>query len=196
MVPALDISMPNIAFPITEETIQLIHKHNSKLWLYNCGSERLTLGLYPWRVKAGGRYQWHYRSGSGEQWDDGVLNGCTKYAISFNGPDGVVPALGAQTVREAIYDHRYVVTLEQAIQEAEKKLAGKQQGKLADAVRKGKDYIAFLNQRVPVDAREVIGFRIDPRAADAAVGGEFRNTDNLDRVRWAMAQLIQELQGE
>ncbi|NLF93058.1 MAG: hypothetical protein GX564_04135 [Oligosphaeraceae bacterium] len=196
MVPALDISMPNIAFPITEETIKLIHQHNSKLWLYNCGSERLTLGLYPWRVKAGGRYQWHYRSGSGEQWDDGVLGGCTKYAISFNGPDGVVPALAAQTVREAIYDHRYVVTLEQAIQAAEKKLAGSQQGKLADAVRKGKDYIAFLQQRVPVDAREVIGFRIDPRAADAAVGGEFRNTDNLDRVRWAMAQLIQELQGE
>ncbi|MFA6721513.1 MAG: hypothetical protein WCR92_08890, partial [Candidatus Cloacimonadaceae bacterium] len=196
MVPALDISMPNIAFPITTETVKMIHDHNSRLWLYNCGTERLTLGLYPWRVKAGGRYQWHYRSGSGQQWDDGVLSGCTKYAISFNGPEGIVPAIGSQTVREAIYDHRYVVTLEKAIQEAEKKLAGKAPRQLAEAVRKGKDYIEFLQQRVPVDAREVIGFGIDPRAAGAAIGGEFRNTDNLDRVRWAMAQLIQELQGE
>ena len=41
MVPYLDISMPNIAFPITDETLELLKKHQSKLWLYNCG-RRLT----------------------------------------------------------------------------------------------------------------------------------------------------------
>ena len=197
MVPALDISMPNIAFPITDETIQMIHKHDSKLWLYNCGSERLTLGLYPWRVKAGGRYQWHYRCGSGgggEQWDDGVLTGCTQYSLSFNSPEGIVPSLDALAVREAIYDHRYIVTLEKAIQEAEKRLAAGRQDKLSEALRQARDYVAFLTERVPVDVRELLGFEIDPRAAGAAVGGEFRNTDNLDRVRWMMAQLILSLQ--
>ncbi|NLF94597.1 MAG: hypothetical protein GX564_11995 [Oligosphaeraceae bacterium] len=193
MVPALDISMPNIAFPITEETVKMIRGHNSRLWLYNCGTDRLTLGLYPWRVKAGGRFQWHYRSGGGEQWDDGVLEGCTQYAVCFNSPEGIVPALDALAVREAIYDHRYIVTLEKAIQEAEQRLAARRQEKLAEAVRRAKDYVAFLTDRVPVDAREFIGFGIDPRAAGAAVGGEFRNTDNLDRVRWMMAQLILDL---
>lgn len=195
MVPHVDISMPNIAFPITAETVKLVADSGSKLWLYNCGSERLTLGLYPWRVQAGGRFQWHYRQQGGEQWDDGAGRGSSKYSISYMGPDEVVPALPAQVVREAIYDHRYVATLEQAMQAARQRLEKAANPRLAAQLAKADEFIAFLRSRVPIDAREVIGFNIDPRAAGAAVGGEFRNTDNLDRVRWGMAELIMSLQG-
>lgn len=195
MVPHVDISMPNIAFPITTETVKLVADSGSKLWLYNCGSERLTLGLYPWRVQAGGRFQWHYRQQGGEQWDDGAGRGSSKYSISYMGPDEVVPALPAQVVREAIYDHRYVVTLEQAIQAARQRLAKTTHAQLPAQVAKAEEFVTYLRSRVPVDAREVIGFNIDPRAAGAAIGGEFRNTDNLDRVRWGMAELIMALQG-
>lgn len=193
MVPHVDISMPNIAFPITPETLELLREHDSKLWLYNCGTQRMTLGLYPWRVKAGGRFQWHYRQQGGEQWDDGTGRGSSKYAISFNSPKGVIPALGAQTVREAIYDHRYMVTLEKAIAEARKLPAEKRGGKLGQCLRQAEEFVAFMTSRVPVDVREVIGFRVDPRAAGAALGGEFRDTDNLDRCRWSMALLTKEL---
>lgn len=193
MVPHVDISMPNIAFPITSETLELLQKHNSKLWLYNCGTQRMTLGLYPWRVKAGGRFQWHYRQQGGEQWDDGTGRGSSKYAISFNSPGAVIPALGAQTVREAIYDHRYIVTLEKAIAEAQSLPAEKIGAKLRQRLLRAEEFVAFMTARVPVDVREMIGFRIDPRAAEAALGGEFRNTDNLDRCRWSMALLTQEL---
>ena len=189
MVPYLDISMPNIAFPITDETLELLKKHQSKLWLYNCGDQRLTLGLYPWRVKAGGRFQWHYRSSYGEQWDDGTCHGASKYSISYNSPKGVIPALAAQTVREAIYDHRYIVTLEKTLSRAKSLLAEKDSPVLRKCVDNAEELISFTRSRVPVDAREVIGFNIDPRAAGAALGGEFRDTDNLERCRWSIASL-------
>lgn len=195
MVPELDISMPNIAFPITGETVEMIREHDSRLWLYNCGDQRLTLGLYPWRVEAGGRFQWHYRQLGGEQWDDGTGRGSTRYSISFSTPDGVVPGLASQVVREAIYDHRYIVTLEKAMADARASLAVSADAALADALSRAGEFVDYLRSRVPVDIREVIGFRVDPRAASAAIGGEFRNTDNLDRVRWAMARLIMELRG-
>ncbi|HOG49160.1 MAG TPA: hypothetical protein PKY10_01080 [Lentisphaeria bacterium] len=192
MVPYLDISMPNIAFPITDETLELLKKHQSKLWLYNCGSQRLTLGLYPWRVKAGGRFQWHYRS-YGEQWDDGTCEGASRYVISFNSPNGVIPALAAQNVREAIYDHRYMVTLEKTLSRAKQLLTEKESAALRKCVDNAEELISFTQSRVPVDVREVIGFRIDPRAAGAALGGEFRNTDNLERCRWSIASLTADL---
>ena len=37
MVPHVTISMPNIAFPITDETVKMIHDAGSELWLYICG---------------------------------------------------------------------------------------------------------------------------------------------------------------
>lgn len=195
MVPHLDISMPNIAFPITDETIAMIHEAGSELWLYNCGSQRMTLGLYPWRVQAGGRFQWHYRQMGGQQWDDGTGRGSTQYSIALTTPDEVVPALAAQIQRESIYDHRYVVTLENAIESAKGRLVDGGGQALRQRMEKAEEFVGYLRSRVPVDVREVIGFRIDPRAAEAAIGGEFRNTDNLDRVRWAAAQLIMELEG-
>ena len=55
-------------------------------------------------------------------------------------------------------------------------------------------FLEDLRQRVPVDFRTLVGYQVDPRAAGASVGGEFKNTDALDRVRWAVAQLTMELQ--
>ena len=190
MVPHLTLSMPNIAFPITDETVRMIREAGSELWLYNCGDERLNLGLYPWRVQARGRFQWHYHGITGEPWDD--FDGAgpdTAYCIALPGPDDVVPALKAQTVREAIDDHRYVATLEKAI------AAAKGDATKGAAVAKAERFLDDLRQRVPVDFRTLVGFQVDPRAAGAALGGEFKNTDALDRVRWAVAQLIVELGG-
>lgn len=189
MVPHLNISMPNIAFPITEETVKKVRDSGSELWLYNCGDERLNLGLYPWRVKAGGRFQWHYRYINADPWDD--LDGAgadTQYCLSLPGPDGPVPAVKSQMVREAVDDHRYIATLEQAIARA--RSDAKKQAAVAKATR----FLEELRTRIPVDFRTLVGYQVDPRAAGASVGGEFKNTDALDRVRWAVAQLILELQ--
>ncbi|NUQ00072.1 MAG: DUF4091 domain-containing protein, partial [Armatimonadetes bacterium] len=191
MVPHLDISMPNIAFPITPETVKMIGDAGSELWLYNCGEDRLTMGLYPWRVKAKGRYQWHYRSMNANPWDD--LDGTygeTQYAISLPGPDGPVPAIRAEIVREAITDHRYLATLEQAIAAARAVPAK------AALVAQAERFVDDLRNRIPVDVRTLVGYQVDPRAAGASLGGEFKNADALDRVRWAAADLILKLRGE
>ena len=39
-MPHLNISMPNIRFPITEETVKKVRDSGSELWLHNCGDER------------------------------------------------------------------------------------------------------------------------------------------------------------
>ena len=188
MVPHVTISMPNIAFPITDETVKMIHDAGSELWLYNCGDERLNLGLYPWRLKAGGRFQWHHHGMNADPWDDLDGSGAdTAYCLGLPGPDETVPAIKAQTVREAVDDHRYVATLEKAI------AAAKADPAKRDAVAKAERFLDDLRDRIPVDFRTLVGFQVDPRAAGAALGGEFKNTDALDRVRWAMAQLILEL---
>ncbi len=187
--PALDISMPNIAFPITEETVKLIRDSGSKLWLYNCGDDRLMLGLYPWRLDAGGRFQWHYRSMVANPWDD--LDGTygeTAYTIALPGPDGPVPCLPAQTMRAAINDHRYIATLESAI------AAAKDNPEKQKTVAQARAFLEDLHRRIPVDARVLVGYKIDPRETGAAVGGEFKNTDALDRVRWAATEYILDLQ--
>ncbi len=185
----LAISMPNIAFPITEETIAMIHKGGSQLWIYNCGSDRLMLGLYPWRIDAKGRFQWTYRSNVGNPWDDlDASYGESAYSISLPGPDGPVGTLRSEAVRDAITDHRYIVTLESAIAAAKGK-ADKQ-----EALARAQQFLQDLRRRVPVDARTLVGYKVDPRETGEAVGGEFKNTDALDRVRWAAAHFILELQ--
>ena len=75
------------------------------------------------------------------------------------GPDETVPAIKAQTVREAVDDHRYVATLEQAIAAA-KADAGK-----GEAVAKAERFLDDLRGRIPVDFRTLVGFQVDPRAA-------------------------------
>ncbi len=188
MVPYLTISMPNIAFPITDETVKMIRDAGSELWLYNCGDERLNLGLYPWRVKANGRFQWHYHGMNADPWDDlDGSGGDTAYCLGLPSPDETVPAIKAQTVREAVDDHRYVATLEKAI------AAAKADPAKRDTVAKAERFLDDLRSRIPVDFRTLVGFQVDPRAAGVALGGEFKNTDALDRVRWVVAQLILDL---
>lgn len=195
MVPHLDISMPNFAFPVTGETVEMVRGHGSDLWLYNIGlTDRLTYGLYPWRVRAGGRFQWHYRGIGGDQWDDGAGNPASAYAVSFNSPREVVPGLWAQAAREGVYDHRYAVTLEKSVEKARANPAFDSDANLREKVRVAQQLIEHLEARIPVDIREAAGFRVDPRSAGEAIGGEFRDTDNIDRVRWSMARMIVELE--
>jgi hypothetical protein len=186
--PHMTISMPNVAFPITQDTIKLIRDSGSKLWLYNCGDDRLMLGLYPWRVDAGGRFQWHYRYMVANPWDDlDGTSGDSTYSISLPGPDGPVPCFPAQTARAAINDHRYIATLERAI------AAARDQPDKQKTIAQATQFLQDLRRRIPVDARVLIGYKVDPRASGAAVGGEFKNTDALDRVRWATAEYILQL---
>ena len=92
-----------------------------------------------------------------------------------------------------MYDHRYMVTLEKTLSRAKELLAEKESATLRKCVGRAEELISVTRSRVPVDVREVIGFRIDPRAAGAALGGEFRNTDNLERCRWSLASLTADL---
>jgi hypothetical protein len=122
-------------------------------------------------------------------WDD--LDGTygeTAYTIALPGPDGPVPCLPAQTMRAAINDHRYIATLESAI------AAAKDNPEKQKTVAQARAFLEDLHRRIPVDARVLVGYKIDPRETGAAVGGEFKNTDALDRIRWAATEYILDLQ--
>lgn len=86
-----------------------------------------------------------------------------------------------------------MVTLEKMLSKAKELLAEKDSAALRKCVDSAEELISFTRSRVPVDVREVIGFNIDPRAAGAALGGEFRDTDNLERCRWSIASLTADL---
>ncbi len=188
LISHVDIIMPNFAFPITEEVVSEIKPSKTELWVYNCGQQRLTLGLWSWKMEAKGRFQWHYRYPAAEPWDDPGGGGQAKYCISYQGPDGPIPTVHSDILRAAITDHRYLATLEKLVAEHKNNPTFSRQVKAAE------NFMNDLRERLPVDIRALIGWRVDPRETGGALGGEYRNNDALQRVRWATAQLILDFQ--
>lgn len=187
VLPAhLSISMPNLSYPISPQVIDMIHQGGSTLWLYNCGSERVTLGLYPWRVRAGGRFQWMYHTPYANPWNDlDGQAGETYYSIVLPGPHGPIATLRAEAVRAATNDLRYIATLQQAI------ASSKNREKAAGA----QAFLDKLRSEIPVDLRKWIPGKNNPSGTGKAISiGPFKDTDHLDDIRRQAAQWIVELQ--
>lgn len=190
MVPHLDLSMPNYAFPINEESVRFITDSRSAFWIYNVGKQRLTQGLWTWAMKAGGRFQWHYRSHTAYTWDD-VANPSreqTAYSISYPTPKGPIFTLDGEEARAGITDHRYLATLEAAI------AAAKGNRALEEARAEAEQFLADLRERLPVDARRLIESD-DPKEAGGEIRHGLNGSEALERVRWGLATHILKLQG-
>lgn len=185
LVPNVTITMPNFAFPITNETIDMIRKTGSEFWIYNCTDSRFSFGLYPWALKAGGRYQWHYGypNASG-RWG---LTMNTPYFLQHIGPNyEVFPVARADAHEQGINDYRYLKALEDAIQ---KHPANN------DDVRKARIFLEDLRSRVPVDMQNIIKASLNPKltGAEDLVEGKWTSHKYLNNNRWAIALHIVDL---
>ncbi|HUV39695.1 MAG TPA: hypothetical protein VMY39_08765, partial [Planctomycetota bacterium] len=87
------------------------------LWLYNAGTDRLSYGMYVWKLRALGRWQWHY------QWADTSwlpFEG-DHWAAVYPSPEGPVPTLAYELVAMGIVDYKYIELLENTMTEAKRK---------------------------------------------------------------------------
>lgn len=185
MVPVLDISMPNFAFPITPETLDMIHRSGSELWIYNCTDARFTFGFYPWGLGARGRYQWHY--GFPRYTGRWGLTMKSPYFLQNIGPGYEVFAMArAEAHEQGINDFRYLQTLEQAIAAG---IGGERDRQAAKA------FLRNLRMQIPVDLRPIIRKLAQPEFA-VSVPENYRpwtNTRKLDRLRRRAADLLMRL---
>ena len=87
------------------------------LWFYNAGTDRLSYGMYVWKMKATGRWQWHY------QWPDTSWHPFRgrHWAAVYPSPDGPVPTVAYEHVAMGIIDYKYIELLERTIAEAKRK---------------------------------------------------------------------------
>lgn len=100
---------------------KLIRKKGNYL-LYNATYTRLAWGFYPWASGANGRIQefYHWFNGDPYNFFDGMHPDDNSSCI-LPSPDGPVPFLCYEEIREGIDDWRYVLTLEALIKEARSK---------------------------------------------------------------------------
>ncbi|HWL54458.1 MAG TPA: hypothetical protein VNQ90_18610 [Chthoniobacteraceae bacterium] len=189
MIPHLNIAMPNYGFPITRELVERLRQSGTEMWAYNCGDQRVALGLWTWRVGITGRYQYHYRVSVADPWNDAGGRGLfSKYCISYPGPDGPLPSVKSDAARAAITDHRYMVTLERLVEQSRNDPAK------AAEVEAARAFIDDLRESLPIDPREMMGRNLDPRDSGGDLKSIFRSDDALQRIRWAIARHILKLQ--
>ncbi|VTS05606.1 hypothetical protein [Tuwongella immobilis] len=141
------------AWEPSRRLIESTRARSKSLWIYNTGRDRLTWGVYPWRVGATGRWEWHwqwtedtgYGGYPGREWFNPFTgsHGVTSMA-PLDSPDGVILTSSLFAIREGIDDWRCLVTLEQQIRQA--KSAGSKQ----DAVAAAEAFLAAIRQEVPL----------------------------------------------
>lgn len=102
---------------ITPEMIEHTRRSRDKLWLYNLGSagwsaklDRLVFGLFAERCGAEGVSQWAFQwpSGGISPYEAAANNQPTGWHYALSAPDGPIPTLALEGVREGIDDARYL----------------------------------------------------------------------------------------
>jgi hypothetical protein len=103
---------------INSDLLTKIKESGSELWLYNIGQNRFTYGFYIWKTKAKGRLQWHYQLPAVDPYFD--LDGReSDYCASYPSLQGPINAVWFECVREGIDDYRYLLTLNNLINNVE-----------------------------------------------------------------------------
>ena len=187
MLPGLGIAMPNHAFPITADTMQMVRDNGCDLWFYNIGNSRVVWGLYLWQTGATGRFQWFHRYTMGAPYD--AFDGQSRYSVTWSTMDKPKPTPALAQIREGLDDLRYMTVLEALISTAQG--SGKPAAvKLAAAARRDLD---DLRAAIPADARVLIGI-VDAKEAGQDAAGQFSKNRVCDRYRWLVVNHILELQ--
>ncbi|MDD5597240.1 MAG: hypothetical protein PHV82_04810 [Victivallaceae bacterium] len=155
---------------ISSKAIDTIRAKKNYL-LYNAGHVRFSWGLYPWATNAVGRVQEFYCSSKRDPYN--FWDGVDDYiSCVIPGPEGMIPFLCYEEIREGIDDYRYVVTLENMVTMAKKQ--GKNTAQAEALLREIKENISpdlqyYWKAGVP-------------------------KPEFYDKIRWKVASSILELQ--
>lgn len=128
------------SYPLPE-LVKKIREKNS-YFLYNAGHFRLSWGFYLWATGAIGRSQEFYQMATGDPYNffDGRYPD-DMIACVLPGPDGPIPLLSYEEIREGVDDYRYVLTLENLIKEAKNKGRIKESIVAENTLKKVRDQI-------------------------------------------------------
>jgi hypothetical protein len=105
---------------ITPEMIRHARESNDRLWLYNLGSggwnakrDRFVFGFFTERCGAEGYSQWAFQwpSGNVNPYEAAAAGKRSGYHYALPAPDGPLPTLALEGVREGIDDARYLTLL-------------------------------------------------------------------------------------
>jgi hypothetical protein len=161
------------------------HEKDKTLWLYNTGMDRFSWGFYNWRARSEGRWEWHFcwpddaaHGGyPGREWYNPFtsVHGFAPYAPPADYPGGMLFQSKFLDVSEGITDYAYLITLNKAIQGAER------EGKHPAAVKEAKAFLAALDRAIPAlpDAKGLVN------AGDGALVGMGVNDEaRLQAPQW------------
>jgi len=142
---------------LSDHMTELAEEKGKKLWSYDCGlgptdplTSRNYFGFRVWRTGARGASHWCYNEGHGgvtrfrlpvRDWDAYNPDYQSPFNFVFCVPEGPIPSIGWEGVREGVDDYRYIVTLENHIAKAE--AAGK-----GAAAATGKQLLAELRAKI------------------------------------------------
>lgn len=105
---------------ITPEMIEHTRKSKDRLWLYNLGStgwyaklDRLVFGFFTERCGAEGYSQWAFQwpGGNTDPYEAATSGQHTGWHYALPAPDGPLPTIALEAVREGIDDARYLWAL-------------------------------------------------------------------------------------
>ena len=131
-VKDLEVIMYNGGVPINETTIKAAHDAGCKLWFQNIGATRYNDGLFLIRAGAVGRRQWVLSWYAADPYSDFDSDGYPdSTCLMFPSPEGTLPTVNLEWMREGVDDYRYFLTLKRTIEKAEK--AGKARELAAEA---------------------------------------------------------------
>ncbi|MBI4242964.1 MAG: DUF4091 domain-containing protein [Planctomycetes bacterium] len=106
----------------SQKAIEDSKKAGDDFWIYNVGSwgrsprmDRLAWGLFTWKTEAKGVFHWVYT-----WWIEPKVppSSHPSFVYVIPGPDGPIPTLAWEAVREGIDDVKYIYTLTHLIQKA------------------------------------------------------------------------------
>jgi len=113
---------------ITPEMMEHTRKSGDVLWLYNMGSggwdakrDRFVFGLFTERCGAAGYSQWAFQwpSGNVDPYEAAAAGQRSGYHYALPAPDGPLPTLALEGVREGIDDARYLALFRQRFPESQ-----------------------------------------------------------------------------
>jgi len=101
---------------ITPEMIASTHASQDRFWLYNLGSggwsgkrDRFVFGLFTERCGAEGYHQWAFQwPGGSDPYEASATGQSVGWNYALPAPDGPLPTIGLEGVREGIDDARYL----------------------------------------------------------------------------------------
>jgi len=176
--PIVDVIAPNYAVPLTDKAFAGIPSEKTQLWIYQAFN-RFSYGFYAAKVKATGSFKEFYNTANQRPYNsfDGIDLGVN---CALPSPDGMISIPNIEEFSWGVTDFRYIKTLEQFINSANK--SGRPQ-----AVKAAKEAELFL--------AELFG-GINPDLNYYMNQAGFWDYTVYDTYRWLAAEKIMNIQSE